>query len=151
MNDDPSKLIPELHEAIRLKPKLAATQVGFHLAVALARSGNVSGAISTIRKAIEQGPQFRLDTPHLIWPIALIDQKKDLSRSYANSAKERKKTKPLLYGSIARFFSPSGSWRWAHGSRRSSTEQAEAMFIRGCAVIGGSTPWIPHSGPWPLM
>ncbi len=93
MNDDPSKLIPELHEAIRLKPKLAATQVGFHLAVALGRSGNVTGAISTIRKAIEQGPQVRLDTLHLIWPIALIDQKKDLIailRQLREGAKEDK-------------------------------------------------------------
>ncbi len=93
MNDDPSKLIPELREAIRLKPKLAATQVGFHLAIALARSGDVSGAISTIRKAIEQGPHVRLDTLHLIWPIALIDQKKDLIailRQLREGAKEDK-------------------------------------------------------------
>jgi hypothetical protein len=69
-------MIPELREAIRLKPRLAATQVGFHLA--LARTGAFSDAISTIRKATEQGPDSRLDTLDLIWPIALMDQKKEL-------------------------------------------------------------------------
>jgi eukaryotic-like serine/threonine-protein kinase len=78
MSDGPSKIIPELREAIRLKPKLVATQVGFHLALALARTGEVSDAIATIGKATEQGPDTRLDTPHLIWPIALMDQRNEL-------------------------------------------------------------------------
>ena len=93
MKDGPSKLIPELREVIRLKPKLAATQVGFHLALALARTGEVSEAVSTIRKATEQGPEVRLDTPHMIWPIILMEQKNELLttlRQLRAGAKEEK-------------------------------------------------------------
>ena len=43
---DPAKLIPELREAIRINPDLAATPVGFHLALALARSGDLEGAVN---------------------------------------------------------------------------------------------------------
>ena len=96
MKGDPSKLIPELREAIRINPKLAAIQVGFHLAVALARTGDASGAISTIRKAIEQGPHVRFDILQLMWPIALMDQKKELIAILRQLREAAKNEKPVF-------------------------------------------------------
>ncbi len=73
--NDGATLIPELREAIRLKPKLAASQVGFHLTLFLTQAGKFSDAISTIRKAPEQEPDSRVRCTQLMLPIALIDKK----------------------------------------------------------------------------
>ena len=91
INDSPAKLIPELREGIRLKPNLATTPVGFHLALALARSGDLQGAIDLIRKA-----SAGMNTVDLIGPITMLDNKKDLIATFRRLRDAANDEKPVV-------------------------------------------------------
>jgi hypothetical protein len=73
--------IAEFREAIRITPALVSTDIGYDLCLALARSGDLAGAVTVVRQAIQQDPGRRLNPLPLLGAIVVMDQGEDSIRT----------------------------------------------------------------------